>query len=244
MNSQVAKIAASILAADLTQLGTQVREAERAGVDCFHVDVMDGMFVPNITFGPLVVEAMRHLTELPLLVHLMIIQPERYLAEFATAGASAIFVHQETCPHLHRSIQQIKALGVRAGVVLNPATPIESLSEIVLELDAVLLMTVDPGFGGQRFIPSALAKVQRMRGLLNQCGSSADLEVDGGVDQLTAPRLVAAGANVLIAGQAVFGSGMNIAEAVAGLRRSATLPDVVSTKGKPAPLDAGSGGQR
>jgi ribulose-phosphate 3-epimerase len=244
MKSQVIRIAASILAADLTQLGAQVREAEHAGVDCFHVDVMDGVFVPNITFGPLVVKAMRRLTELPLLVHLMIIQPEHYVAEFAAAGASSILVHQETCPHLHRSVQQIKALGLRAGIVLNPATPVELLSEIVPELDAVLLMTVNPGFGGQQFILSAIDKIRRMRGLLDQCGSSADLEVDGGVDHLTAPRVVAAGANVLVAGQAVFGRGVPIAEAVARLRRSVAVSREASTKREPASLDAGSGGQR
>ncbi len=225
MNSRRTKIAASVLAADLAQLGQQVRDAEQAGVDCFHIDVMDGMFVPNISFGPLMVQTMRRLTNLPLLVHLMIVQPERYLADFAAAGASSILVHQETCPHLHRSIQQIRALGTHAGVVLNPATPVEMLSDIVSDVDAVLLMTVNPGFGGQQFIGNMLGKIQRMRRLLQEAASSADLEVDGGIDQRTAPLVVRSGANVLIAGSAVFGTGSPVVEAVSVLRRSFQASD-------------------
>jgi ribulose-phosphate 3-epimerase len=220
MNNQRAQIAASVLAADLTRLGAQVREAERAGVDCFHVDVMDGVFVPNISFGPLMVRAMRRLTSLPLLVHLMIVQPERYLAEFASAGASAISVHQETCPHLNRTLQEIKAHGTRAGVVLNPATPVALLSEVVADVDSVLLMTVNPGFGGQRFIESSVGKIRRMRELIERSESQADLQVDGGVDVGTAPTIRAAGASVFIAGSAVFGAGVSIAEAISRLRRS------------------------
>lgn len=179
------KFAPSILAADFARLGQQVQEAESAGVDYIHVDVMDGHFVPNITIGPLIVQALRPFTRLPLDVHLMIEQPERYLADFARAGADILTVHVETCPHLHRTIQQIKELGEEAGVTLNPATPLSSLEEILPEVDLVLIMSVNPGFGGQSYIPGSTAKIARLRALLEALGSQADLEVDGAVNPAT-----------------------------------------------------------
>ena len=193
------KIAPSILSADFARLGDQVKAAEAAGVDYIHVDVMDGHFVPNITIGPLVVKALRPITRLPLDVHLMIEQPERYLADFAAAGADILTVHVETCPHLHRTIQQIKELGVRAGVTLNPATPLNTLEEILPDVDLVLIMSVNPGFGGQSYIPASSAKIARLRAMLDAIDSPADLEVDGGVNVETITEVVAAGATVLVA---------------------------------------------
>jgi len=215
------KIAPSILSADFAHLGRQVSEAEAAGADYIHIDVMDGHFVPNITVGPLVVRAVRSVTSLPLDVHLMIEDPDRYLEGFCAAGANILTVHVETCPHLHRTVQRIKELGCRAGVTLNPSTPVASLEEILAYVDLVLVMTVNPGFGGQSFIESTLSKIERVRGMLDQLGSSADLEVDGGVDPGTASSVVAAGANVLVAGSAVFNSAEGVAGAIARLRAAA-----------------------
>jgi len=206
------KIAPSILAADFARLGAQVQEAEAAGADWLHVDIMDGHFVPNISFGPVILEWIRPLTKLPLDVHLMIEQPESYLAAFAKAGADVLTVHVETCPHLHRSIQQIKELGVKAGVTLNPATPLSSLTEILLDVDLVLIMSVNPGFGGQSYIPASTAKIARLRKMLDDCGSQAELEVDGGVSPSTAGQVVGAGATVLVAGSAVFNQKNSIAK--------------------------------
>jgi ribulose-phosphate 3-epimerase len=217
MSQRKVKIAPSILSADFACLGQQVAKAESAGADYVHVDVMDGHFVPNITIGPPVVRGVRRVTHLPLDVHLMIESPERYLADFRTAGADILTVHVETCPHLHRTIKQIRELGCRAGVTLNPATPARSLEEILPFVDLVLVMTVDPGFGGQAFIPRTLAKVQRVRSMLDEIGSAAELEVDGGIDTETAPLVVRAGAEVLVAGSAVFGSD-DIAKAIGRLR--------------------------
>ena len=221
MKSKLAvKIAPSILSADFTRLGDQVREAEAAGADYIHVDVMDGRFVPNITVGPLVVRALRRVTSLPLPTHLMIVEPERYIADFVAAGSDWILVHQETCPHLHRTIQQIKALGTKAGVVINPATPAACLADILEDVDSVLVMTVNPGFGGQKFIRSTLKKISQVRCMLDELGSAAALQVDGGIDHRTAPLVVEAGATVLVAGQAVFGTKESVAAAISRLRNS------------------------
>jgi ribulose-phosphate 3-epimerase len=201
------KIAPSILAADFAELGAAVRAAEAGGADYIHVDVMDGHFVPNITVGPPVVAALRRATTLPLDVHLMIEAPERYLAVFAGAGASILTVHVETCPHLHRTIQAIRDLGVRPGVTLNPATSLESVREILPYVDQVLVMTVNPGFGGQSYIPTMTAKIGRLAAMLDELTDPAtrpDIEVDGGIDIRTARQVVEAGATVLVAGTSVF----------------------------------------
>lgn len=213
------KIAPSILSADFARLGDHVQEAEAAGADWIHVDVMDGHFVPNITIGPLIVQALRPVTALPLDVHLMIEQPERYIADFARAGANCITVHVETCPHLHRTVQQIKELGVQAGVTLNPATPLEALSGILPDVDLVLIMSVNPGFGGQSYIPASTAKIARLRQMLDDLGSPAELEVDGGVNTTTIRQVVEAGATVLVAGSAVFNQRATVAENISHLRQ-------------------------
>jgi ribulose-phosphate 3-epimerase len=231
VNTQVAppiKIAPSILSADFGRLGAQVEEATAAGANYIHVDVMDGHFVPNITVGPLVVEAVRRHTSLPLDVHLMIERPERYIEDFARAlrraqgdqGAGIITVHVEACPHLHRTIQQIKAAGARAGVTLNPATPASGLVEILPYVDLVLVMSVNPGFGGQSYIPSSTEKVRRLRAMLDAGGYQAELEIDGGISPKTAPEAVAAGARVLVAGSAVFNREKSVRQAIADLRAS------------------------
>jgi ribulose-phosphate 3-epimerase len=198
------KIAPSILSADFARLGEDVLAVDRAGADYIHVDVMDGHFVPNITIGPLVVSALRKVTAKPLDVHLMIEHPDRYIPAFANAGADIITVHQEAVPHLHRTVQLIKSLGKKAGVSLNPATPFETLNVILDELDLVLVMSVNPGFGGQEFIPSVLDKIQSLRQRICQRGLAAELEVDGGIKLDNIRDVVAAGADVLVAGSAVF----------------------------------------
>ena len=214
------QILPSILSADFRCLGQQIAEVEQAGADRIHVDVMDGRFVPNITVGPLVVEAVRKSTSLPLDVHLMIVEPERYLADFASAGADIILVHQEACPHLHRTVEQIKQLDKQAGVVLNPSTPIASLEDVIDILDQVLIMSVNPGFGGQRFIASSTHKVRRLQQLLQEREAQAAIEIDGGIDPTTAPAVVAAGASLLVAGSAVFGAPGGPGEGVRRLRAS------------------------
>jgi ribulose-phosphate 3-epimerase len=212
------KIAPSILAADFARLGNHVTEADAGGADWIHVDVMDGHFVPNITIGPLIVRALRPVTALPLDVHLMIEQPERYIADFAEAGADRITVHVETCPHLHRTVQQIKELGLLAGVTLNPATPLSTLTEILPDVDLVLIMSVNPGFGGQSYIPGSTAKIARLRQMLDAIGSAAEIEVDGGVNTDTIREIVGAGATVLVAGSAVFNQKAPVAENIRQLR--------------------------
>jgi len=198
------KIAPSILSADFSRLGEEIQAVDRAGADYIHVDVMDGHFVPNITIGPLVVAALRKVTEKPLDVHLMIENPDRYIPQFAKAGADIITVHQEAVPHLHRTVQLIKSLGKQAGVSLNPATPVETLDVILDELDLVLVMSVNPGFGGQEFIPSALDKIRALRQSITRRGLATELEVDGGIKLDNIREVVAAGAEVLVAGSAVF----------------------------------------
>jgi ribulose-phosphate 3-epimerase len=212
------KIAPSILSANFARLGEQVREAEAGGADWIHVDVMDGHFVPNITIGPLIVQAIRPVTNLTLDVHLMIEQPERYLSDFARAGADLITVHVETCPHLHRTIQQIRELGCKAGVTLNPATSLSVLEEILPEVDLVLVMSVNPGFGGQAYIPSSTAKIARLRSMLDEIGSQAELEVDGGINANTIAEVAEAGATMLVAGSAIFNDRASIAENIRQLR--------------------------
>lgn len=217
----MSSIAPSILSADFGRLGAQVEEVSAiAGVDRIHVDVMDGMFVPNITFGPLIVEAVRRHTELPLDVHLMIETPSRYFKQFAAAGASALTVHVEACPHIHRDVEEIHELGLRAGVSLNPGTPVSALESVLEHVDLVLVMTVNPGFGGQSFIPSTLAKITRVREELIERGRVVDVAVDGGIDPTTAPLVHRAGANVLVAGSYVFKHSRGLAGAVAALRAS------------------------
>jgi len=199
-------IAPSLLSADFASLGAEVARVERGGADMLHVDVMDGHFVPNITMGPLVVAALRHVTALPLDVHLMIEEPDRYIEAFVKAGASRISVHAEVLPHLHRTVQLIKGLGAKAGVAINPATPVSVLDDIAGDLDHVLVMSVNPGFGGQTFIPRSESKLRAVRQMLSRIGSGALIEVDGGIDLGTAALVAAAGADVLVAGQAIFGS--------------------------------------
>ncbi|RFU63226.1 ribulose-phosphate 3-epimerase [Peribacillus saganii] len=198
------KIAPSILSADFSRLGEEIRDVEAGGADYIHVDVMDGHFVPNITIGPLIVEGIRPVTKLPLDVHLMIENPDRYIEAFAKAGADYITVHVEACPHLHRTIQLIKSLGVKAGVVLNPATPVSTIQQIIEDLDMVLLMSVNPGFGGQNFISSTLRKIREVKEMADSKGLQLEIEVDGGINAQTAKLCVEQGATVLVAGSAIF----------------------------------------
>lgn len=214
------KIAPSILSADFSRLGEEIRAIEAGGADYVHVDVMDGHFVPNITIGPLVVEAARKVTNLPLDVHLMIENPDRYIPDFAKAGADILTVHQETVPHLHRTVQLIRSLGKKAGVSINPATPVATLDLILDDLDLVLVMSVNPGFGGQSFIPSCLGKIAALRRMIAERGLQVELEVDGGVKTDNIGRIAAAGADVLVAGSAVFGTD-DYRETIVTLKRNA-----------------------
>lgn len=222
------KIAPSILSSDFARLGDQVQEAIRSGADMIHVDVMDGHFVPNLTIGPLIVSAIRPIAEeagIPLDVHLMIETPERLIPEFARAGADSLTVHVETCPHLHRTIEQIQELGVKAGVTLNPATPLVTLQEILIYVDQVLIMSVNPGFGGQSYIPSSTAKIARLRTMLDERGLfEVDLQVDGGIGPENAAEIVEAGATVLVAGSAIFNDRASVASNIAALKKAAEQP--------------------
>ncbi len=216
------RIAPSILSADFAALGAAIAAVERGGADLIHVDIMDGHFVPNLTMGPPVVRSIRKVTTVPLDVHLMVEEPDRYLEAFIQAGAAMISVHVEVLPHLHRTIQAIKELGAKAGVALNPSTPVGALEEIAGDVDHVLVMSVDPGFGGQTFIPRIESKIQAVRALLDRHGSAAPIEVDGGVDASNAARIVEAGATILVAGQSIFGTG-DPERATRELRAAATL---------------------
>jgi ribulose-phosphate 3-epimerase len=207
------KLAPSILSADFARLGAAVAEAEAAGADRVHIDVMDGHFVPNLTIGPVVVRSLRNVTRLPLECHLMIENPDTFIPDFAAAGADTITVHPEGARHLHRTIHRIKDLGKRAGVALNPATSEALIEEVLADVDLILVMTVNPGFGGQKFIESTLPKLRRIRELIDSVNPGCELEVDGGIDAVTAERVVSAGARVLVAGSAVFGAKDGIAAA-------------------------------
>ena len=211
-------IAPSILAADLSQLGDQVRQAVEGGADWIHVDVMDGRFVPNISFGPSIVKAVRQLTDLPVDVHLMIVEPERHLKAFADAGADHLTVHYETCPHIHRTLQTIRDLGVSPGITINPGTPVTDLRELTHDFEHVLIMSVNPGFGGQSFIPTMLDKIQRTQALLEATGSEATIQVDGGIDQTTVRGCYEAGATNFVAGSSIFKFPDGIAAGIGTLR--------------------------
>ena len=216
------KLAPSILAADFGRLAEQVQEVERAGgVDRVHVDVMDGVFVPNLSFGPMIVAAMRRATRLPLDVHLMMVDPGRYYPAFVDAGANALTVHVEACPHLYRDLEEIRRHGCRAGVALNPGTTPTLIDSVLDVADLVLVMSVSPGFGGQRFIPTSVEKIRRIRAMLDRAGSNADLSVDGGIAPPTAGEVVRAGANVLVAGSAIFHHPKGIAAGLRELRGAA-----------------------
>lgn len=221
------QLAPSILAADFARLGDEIAAATRGGADQIHVDVMDGHFVPNITIGVPVVKSLRKVTALPLDVHLMIMQPDRYLEAFIDAGANMVSVHVEVLPHLHRTVTQIKKLGAKAGVVLNPSTPVSALEEIAPDVDFVLVMSVNPGFGGQVFIPGSLQKIRNVRALLDRAGNRAPIEVDGGIDLTTVASVVDAGAEWLVAGHAIFGDG-NAEKAAAAIKQKA----IAAVRGK------------
>ncbi|RYZ39091.1 MAG: ribulose-phosphate 3-epimerase [Myxococcaceae bacterium] len=215
--SRPVRISPSLLSCDFSRLAEEVRAIEAAGADWIHVDVMDGRFVPNITLGPVIVEAIKRVATKPLDVHLMIVEPERYVEAFAKAGADVLTVHQEASPHLHRTLQQIRHAGAKPAVVLNPGTPLVAIEEVLGDVDMVLLMSVNPGFGGQSFIESTVEKVRRLRAMLDARGLDVDIEVDGGINAETAKRVVAAGATVLVAGSYVFGS-KDYAKAIQSLR--------------------------
>lgn len=216
--ADMARIAPSILSADFTRLGEQVRAAEDAGAGLIHIDVMDGRFVPNITMGPLVVQAVRRVTRLPLDVHLMIVEPERHVASFAEAGADWISVHVEAGPHLHRTLMSIHELGCRAGVAINPHTPAAALSEVMHMIELVNVMTVNPGFGGQSFLAETLPKIERLRAMIVASGRDIDIEVDGGINTQTVAAVVQAGANVLVAGSSVFNPDFSVQAGIDALR--------------------------
>lgn len=214
------KIAPSILAADFTKLGQEVMDAEAGGADLFHIDVMDGRFVPNITMGPLVVKAIRRVTKLPLDVHLMIVEPERYIQTFADAGADIISIHIEASPNLHRSLEMIRKAGCKVGIALNPHTPASALSEILTMVDLVNVMTVNPGFGGQSFIMDTKSKIAELRAMIGDIQGDIDIEVDGGINEETATHAVQAGANILVSGSSVFKHPDGISSGITAIRQT------------------------
>ena len=217
------RIVPSILSADFAKLGDEIAMCEAGGADWIHIDVMDGVFVPNLTYGAKVIDTVRRCSSLPLDVHLMVVQPEKYFDDFVRAGASGLTVHAEVAPHLHRQLTRIRELGCRAGVALNPATPLDAVSEVIPEIDLLLIMTVNPGFGGQEFIPYSIDKIRRARLLLDEAGSDAALEVDGGISRETINEVWSAGADTFVAGNAVFSARDPKAE-IAALRASCGVP--------------------
>lgn len=234
MTTRPVRIAPSILSADFARLAEEVARLEQGGADLLHIDVMDGHFVPNLTVGPPIVEALRKVTKLPLDVHLMMTNPDAFLGEFAEAGADYLTVHVEACPHLHRTVQAIKERNVKAGVTLNPATSLSTLEEIVGDVDLILIMSVNPGFGGQRFIPSVLDKIRRARQLIDRAHSQAALEVDGGVKVDNAAEIIDAGADILVAGSAIFSS-REYGATIAALRSAGVPTRQAERAVKPAP---------
>ena len=248
MNKSAVKLAPSILAADFARLGQQVAEAEQAGADRVHVDVMDGHFVPNLSMGAPIVQSLRPVTPLPLETHLMISDPDSFLDEFVAAGSDALLVHWEGNNNLHRTVQRVKMLGKRVGVVINPATPAWVLEEILQDVDQVLVMTVNPGFGHQHFLHTTLPKIRRVREMIDKIKPACDLEVDGGIDAETAPLVTGAGANVLVAGTAIFGDSQGVAAAMRRLQASAGMPpknlsNGPSARGHSVSKNPGSGHQ-
>jgi len=225
--AQAVKLAPSILTADFGRIGEQVHEAELAGADFIHVDVMDGQFVPNITLGPIVVEGIRRATSLPLDIHLMILEPERQLQAFADAGASLVTVHLEATHHLHRAVHAIKQTGARAGVAINPATPATMLDDILPDLDLALVMSVDPGWGGQAFLPLALSKLRALRTAMQSRHMVAEIEVDGGINEITGPQAAAAGATIVVAGSAIYNPHESVSSACGRLRTALAAVDAV-----------------